>query len=76
MLDEVSIAYAKELIKHSQKPIAEIAQILGFSSSANFARTFKRITGKTPSMLRLPPQKSLEYVMTKDRRCTAHLNAR
>ncbi|ENX17736.1 hypothetical protein F895_00880 [Acinetobacter sp. CIP 64.2] len=56
LLDEVCIAYAKELLEHSQKPIAEIAQHLGFSSSANFARTFKRLTGKTPSEFRLPPQ--------------------
>ncbi len=54
LLDEVSMAYAEELLGKTSKSIAEIAQRLGFSNSANFARTFKRVTGKTPSMLRLP----------------------
>lgn len=56
LLDEVSISYAIELIEHSSKPISEIAERLGFSNSANFARTFKRITGKTPSEYRQSPK--------------------
>lgn len=53
LLDEVTMVYAADLIEHTSKPIAEIAQRLGFSTSANFSRTFKRVTGKNPSELRL-----------------------
>ena len=50
--NEVCIEYAEELLKLSHKSIAEIAYKVGFSNAANFSRTFKRITGKTPSHLR------------------------
>jgi AraC-like DNA-binding protein len=52
LYNEVCVEYAEDLLKHSQKSIAEIAYKAGFSNASNFTRTFKRITGKTPSSLR------------------------
>lgn len=56
LYNEVHVEYAEELLKHSQKSIAEIAHKAGFSNAANFARTFKRMTGRTPSSLRTEVQ--------------------
>ncbi|WP_410209980.1 helix-turn-helix domain-containing protein [Aquirhabdus sp.] len=52
LYNEVCVEYAEDLLRHSQKSIAEIAYKAGFSNASNFTRTFKRITGKTPSSLR------------------------
>lgn len=35
--------------EHPDYTIGEIAQLTGFSEAANFSRTFKKITGQTPS---------------------------
>jgi len=43
---------AMELIKSSDKSILEIAGACGFNNAANFNKTFKKITGKTPTYYR------------------------
>ena len=43
-----------QLIHQPERPIADIAQGLGFSSAQNFARACRHGTGQTPSQLRHP----------------------
>ena len=42
------IEYAKTLIEKGRLPLAEIAELCGFSSQAHLTRWFKRIVGTTP----------------------------
>lgn len=51
-LSETRIQIAMDLLYNSDKPIHEIAEILGYSCSANFSAFIKRATGKTPSQIR------------------------
>lgn len=46
------ILRAKVMLLHSEKPIYEIAEELGFQSATFFSRFFHRETGKTPSEFR------------------------
>jgi len=46
------ISHAKQLLTTSSDDVAMIAYSLGFEYPAHFSRTFKRITGKTPSEFR------------------------
>lgn len=46
------IAYAKELLVHSDLRVSEIAHRSGFMDESNFIRYFKRETGSTPSKYR------------------------
>jgi len=46
------IERAKELLRHSDQPLADIALTVGFSSQAHFTDQFRRITGITPLRLR------------------------
>lgn len=39
---------AKELLDHTDLPIADIARHLGYRTSGNFAATFKKYTGSSP----------------------------
>jgi transcriptional regulator GlxA family with amidase domain len=41
------IAHAKELLRHTDKPVTEIALDCGFSSSCHFANVFRRKIGVT-----------------------------
>lgn len=41
------IVLAKMMIRQ-QKPIAQVAQEIGFSSQSHFSRAFRKVTGKTP----------------------------
>ncbi|HCL7400092.1 TPA: helix-turn-helix transcriptional regulator, partial [Escherichia coli] len=43
---------AAVLLRLTQLPITEIAELLHYSSSQNFARAYHRFTGKTPSEYR------------------------
>jgi len=43
---------ARELLKKTSQPIHVIAHELGYETPSNFARSFKRWTGKTPSAFR------------------------
>ena len=47
------ITFACREILRSDTPLTEIAMAAGFSDQSHFSRTFKRLTGKTPSLYRL-----------------------
>lgn len=47
-LTERRIHQARRLIEEERLPLAEIAELCGFSSQAHFTRWFKRIVGTTP----------------------------
>ncbi len=46
------IAAAKQYLSHSRMSVSEIVEKCGFSDSSNFSRTFKKMTGTTPSEFR------------------------
>lgn len=46
------IAAAKQYLSHSRLSVSEIVEKCGFSDSSNFSRTFKKLTGTTPSAFR------------------------
>ncbi len=46
------ISYAKHLLTSGTEDVAQIAYRLGFDYPAHFTRTFKRVTGRTPSEFR------------------------
>ncbi|MEH7829169.1 AraC family transcriptional regulator [Gemmobacter denitrificans] len=48
LLDQVRERRARSLLSSTTQPIKAIAGTLGFESSSNFARSFKRWTGLTP----------------------------
>ena len=52
LLDQVREQRARELLSGSMHPIRAIAGMLGFETSSNFARSFKRWTGLTPKAFR------------------------
>ena len=49
---EARIAYARERMLGSNDPLVEIALAAGFADQAHFTRSFKRITGMTPTEFR------------------------
>ena len=51
-LSETRIHIATDLLCNTDMQIHEIAEILGYSCSANFSAFIKRATGKTPSQIR------------------------
>jgi AraC-like DNA-binding protein len=51
---------AKARLTASDDPITRIALDLGFSSSQNFATTFKRIAGRPPTKYRLDTKEAGE----------------
>jgi AraC-like DNA-binding protein len=52
LLDQVRNKLAHEYLTGTQLTINEIAALLGFSDAANFRRSFKRWSNKTPTALR------------------------
>lgn len=46
------IAYAAGLIAKGGTPLSEVAMICGFFDSSHFCRTFKNVTGESPSAYR------------------------
>ncbi len=52
LVDQVREQRARTLLSGSTQPIKAIAGALGFESSSNFARSFKRWTGLTPKAFR------------------------
>jgi AraC-like DNA-binding protein len=48
----VSMAFAKDQLSRTRRPIGEIASALGYLDGANFARAFRNHTGQTPSEYR------------------------
>lgn len=49
MYNKMKIDYAKKLISEQKYFITEISEMVGFNSVHYFSRTFKKITGMTPS---------------------------
>jgi AraC family transcriptional regulator len=49
---EVRINYARERMLGSNEPLVEIALAAGFADQTHFTRSFKRVTGMTPSEFR------------------------
>ncbi|ADZ82955.1 AraC family transcriptional regulator [Cellulosilyticum lentocellum] len=47
-INSLRIRNAKELLESSSTKIADIAELVGFSSSSHFSRTFKLVTGLSP----------------------------
>ncbi|CBL46170.1 Transcriptional regulator, AraC family [gamma proteobacterium HdN1] len=52
ILDDIRKDQAIDYLRHTNKPIDEIAALLGYNDPSNFGRAFKRWTGKTPSQYR------------------------
>jgi AraC-like DNA-binding protein len=48
-LNEVRISNACKMLIENQKSIQEIGYETGFNNLSHFNRTFKKVTGKTPS---------------------------
>lgn len=46
------IEHAKSLLTTTERPLAEIALAVGFSTQAHFSTVFKRISGETPARWR------------------------
>ncbi|MDE6732743.1 MAG: helix-turn-helix domain-containing protein [Oscillospiraceae bacterium] len=46
------IAAAKSMLKYSDRPISEIAELLAFSSQSHFTKTFGAREGVTPKKYR------------------------
>lgn len=57
-INSLRIRQAKELLEGTSTKIADIADMVGFSSSSHFSRTFKLVTG-------LAPQQYKKYYSTK-----------
>lgn len=47
ILNEVRIGEAKRLLRDSSLRIGDIGEMVGYTDSAHFARTFKKLTGKS-----------------------------
>lgn len=52
-LQSTRIAEAKRLLTHTEADIGTVVERCGFSDCSNFSRTFKSLTGMTPSQFRL-----------------------
>jgi AraC-like DNA-binding protein len=53
LADQVAAGRARELLADTARPIQAIAFELGFDTPSNFARSFKRWTGKSPKAFRI-----------------------
>ena len=51
-LNRIGVTEAKVMLKHSNLPIARIAEKLNFSNPSFFNKYFKRLAGVTPSAFR------------------------
>ncbi len=49
---ELRMTKAKQLLLHSQKPIYEISELVGYKNSTHFTAAFKKIEGTTPKRYR------------------------
>lgn len=52
LLNEKRVADAVRLLTETNQAIKDVAQQVGFNSTASFNRVFRSLTGKTPSMYR------------------------
>ena len=51
--DDLRLEKAKELLRHSELRINEIANMCGYNSSSHFMRQFKEHTGETAKEYRI-----------------------
>ncbi len=51
-VDRARIRLAEAMLRESDRPIAEVAQSLGFVHGASFAKAFRRLTGSSPRSYR------------------------
>ncbi len=51
-LEELRVAYAQNLLQHSEAKIVDVAFASGFQSSSRFYAAFKSVLGRTPSDFR------------------------
>ena len=49
---EVRTSRARELLRQTALPVAQVAESLGYASQGAFARSFRRGTGLTPTAFR------------------------
>ena len=54
MVDRCRWRAACESLDHTQTPIQDIAEALGYRDASSFSRAFRRWTGKTPRSYRSP----------------------
>ena len=52
LLDQVRYRLAREYLRGTTLPVADIASLLGFSDATNFRRSFRRWAGSNPSQFR------------------------
>lgn len=52
LMEQLQDSRARDLLANSSQPIHRIAHELGYETPSNFARSFKRWTGKTPKAFR------------------------
>jgi AraC-like DNA-binding protein len=52
LLDQVRYRLALEYLQGTHLPVTQVAVLLGYSSAANFRRSFKRWSGLTPAEIR------------------------
>jgi AraC-like DNA-binding protein len=58
LVDESRRQLAKQLLRETGYPLAEIAFLTGFSEQSAFNRAFKRWAGQTPRSFRIEAQPS------------------
>ena len=56
-LTEIRIEVSMDLLLTTEKSVAEISEMVGYSSPANFSTFIKNVTGKTPSAIRREREK-------------------
>ena len=53
LLDRVRLDRARQLLEGSDLTITEVARAAGYTDTSNFARAFRRLTGRSPTQYRL-----------------------
>lgn len=56
-LTEIRIEVSMDLLLTTEKSVAEISEMVGYSNPANFSTFIKNVTGKTPSAIRREREK-------------------
>ena len=51
-LNRYRVEIAKRLLATSDRPVSEVARLVGIPDESYFARTFRRLAGKTPNAYR------------------------